>query len=213
MERMTGGDLVTTDFFLDFDFRLEWKMTASVNTGVRYMLVEIFGQVPMGLEYQIIDNVHNSIGLKGGKLRHTGALDLVYPVGDNAKLRVGDPLNKIEEPWNEGRVRVQGTHVEHWLNGEKVLEFELGPKILQTALANRAQQKPRDVAHEVLPRTYGMKSRTRLSIVDQGYEVSFRNLKVLPLAPQAVILPPGAGVRPGTAPGTVPNPLLLPRGN
>jgi hypothetical protein len=208
MERMTGGDLVTMDFFWDFDFRFEVKMTASANSGVRYMLVENFGQVPVGLEYQIIDDVHNSIGLKGGKLRRTGALDLVYPVGENAKLRTGDPLNKTGDPWNEGRILVQGTHVEHWLNGEKVLEFELGPKIRQNALANRMQQKPRDVAHEVLPATYGMKSRTRLSIVDQGYEVAFRNLKVLQLAPQAVLLPGGA-TRPG---GTVPNPLLIPRG-
>ena len=209
MERMTGGDLITTDFFTDFDFRFEWKMSASANSGVRYMQVEIFGQVPVGLEYQIIDDTHNSISLKGGKLRRTGSLDNIYPVGENAKLRIGDPLNKTGDPWNEGRVLVQGTHAEHWLNGEKVLEYELGPKVRQTALANRAQFQPRDQMREVLPPTYGMKSRTRLSIVDQGYEISFRNLKVRPLPPQAMILPGGGAVRP---PGNVPNPLLLPRG-
>ena len=198
MERMTGGDLVTLDFFWDFDFRFEFKMSASANSGVRYMLVEIFGQVPVGLEYQIIDDVHNSIGLKGGNLRRTGALDSIYPRRENARLRVGDPLNKSGDPWNEGRVVVQGTHVEHWLNGEKVLEYELGPAIRKIAIANKMQ----------VPATYGLKSRTRLSVVDQGYEVSFRNLKVLTLAPQAMVLPGGA-VRPG---GTVPNPLLIPRG-
>ena len=181
MERMTGGDLVTLDFFWDFDFRFEFKMSASANSGVRYMLVEIFGQVPVGLEYQIIDNVHNSISLKGGALRRTGALDNIYPVGENAKLRVGDPLNKSGDPWNEGRVVVRGTHVEHWLNGEKVMEYELGPAIRRIAMANKMQ----------VPATYGMKSRTRLSVVDQGYEVSFRNLKVLQLAPQAVVIPGG----------------------
>ena len=197
MERMTGGDLVSMDFFWDFDFRFEWKMTAAANSGVRYMLVEIFGQVPIGLEYQIIDDMHNSISLKGGKLRRTGALDDIYPVGENAKLRVADPLNKSGDPWNEGRVVVQGKHVEHWLNGEKVLEFELGPQIRKIAEANRLR----------VPATFGLKSRTRLSIVDQGYEVSFRNLKVLTLAPQAVVIPGGGPARPG---GTVPNPLLLP---
>ncbi len=208
MERMTGGDLVTLDFFTDFDFRFECKMTASANTGVRYMMVEIFGQVPVGLEYQVIDDLHNSISLKGGKLRRTGSLDNIFPVADNAKLRVSDPLNKSGDPWNEGRILVQGTRVEHWLNGDKVLEYELGPKIRQIALANRAKSQSKDVLREVLPPTFGMKSRTRLSIVDQGYEVSFRNLKVLALPPQAMILPPGAGVRPA---GNVPNPLLLPR--
>jgi hypothetical protein len=200
MERMTGGDLVTTDFFLDFDFRFEWKMTASAKSGVRYMLVEIFGQVPTGLQYQIIDDVHNSISLKGGRLRRTGALDNIYPVGENAKLRVADPLNRSGDPWNEGRVVVRGTHVEHWLNGDKVLEYELGPQIRRIAMANKM----------AVPVMYGMKARTRLSVVDQGYEVSFRNLKVLSLAPQAIILPPGVGA---TRPGAVPNPLLLPRGN
>ncbi len=209
MERMTGGDLATMDFFTDFDFRFEWKMSASANSGVRYMLVEIFGQVPVGLEYQIIDDTHNSISLKGGKLRRTGSLDNIFPAGDNAKLRIGDPLNKTGDPWNEGRILVQGTHVEHWLNGEKVLEYELGPKVKQTALANRAQFQPRDIMREVLPATYGMKSRTRLAIVDQGYEISFRNLKVLALPPQAMILPGGGAVRPA---GNIPNPLLLPRG-
>jgi hypothetical protein len=208
MERMTGGDLVTLDFFWDFDFRFEWKTTASANSGVRYMLVEIYGQVPVGLEYQIIDDLHNSISLKGGKLRRTGSLDGIYPVGDNAKLRVGDPLNKIADPWNEGRVIVQGTHVQHWLNGEKVLEYELGPQIRKIALAYRTQFKPADLMREVLPTTYGLKSRTRLSIVDQGYEIAFRNLKVRQLAPQAIVLPGNGAVRPG---GTAPNPFLIPR--
>ena len=192
MERMTGGDLVTLDFFWDFDFRFEFKMSASANSGVRYMLVEIFGQVPIGLEYQIIDDVHNSIGLKGGKLRRTGALDNIYPVGENAKLRVADPLNKSGDPWNEGRVVVRGMQAEHWLNGEKVLEYQLGPAIRKIAVAKKMQ----------VPATYGIKTRTRLAIADQGYEVAFRNLKVLQLTPQAVVIPGGK----------VPNPLLLPRG-
>ena len=201
-DRMTGGDLVTMDVFWDFDFRFEWKASTAANSGVRYLLIENSGQVPMGLEYQILDDIHNSIGLKGGRLRRTASLDAVYPVGENAKLRMGDPLNKIGDPWNEGRIVVQGMHVEHWLNGEKVLEFELGPKIRQTAVANRTQLKPRDLMQETLPMTYGMKNRTRIAILDQGCEIAFRNLKVLQLAPQAVVLPSGS----------VPNPLLLPRG-
>lgn len=187
-DRMTGGDLVTMDFFWDFDFRFEFKMTMAANSGVRYMLTEVFGQVPIGLKYQIIDDVHNSVGLKGGNLRRTGALDNIFPRGENAKLRTADPLNKIGDPWNEGRIVVQGTHVEHWLNGDKVLEFELGPKLRQFAVANKMQ----------VPASFGMKSRTRLSIADLGTEVAFRNLKVLPLAPQAVIIPNGGKASPLT---------------
>jgi|LakMenEpi03Aug12_release.lakeMendotaPanAssembly.Ray.scaffolds.fasta_scaffold05117_13 hypothetical protein len=185
-DRMTGGDLVTMDFFWDFDFRFDFKMTAAANSGVRYMLTENFGQAPVGLEYQIVDDVHNSIGLKGGNLRRTGALDNIFPRGENAVLRTADPLNKIRDPWNEGRIVVQGAHVEHWLNGEKVLEFELSAKVRQSAVANKMQ----------VPASFGMKGKTRLSIMDQGTEVAFRNLKVLPLAPQAVIIPGGETVRP-----------------
>ena len=101
-------------------------------------------------------------------------------------LRTADPLNKVRDPWNEGRIVVQGAHVEHWLNGEKVLEFELSAKLRQFAVANKMQ----------VPASFGMKGKTRLSIMDQGTEVAFRNLKVLPLAPQAIVIPGGETVRP-----------------
>lgn len=195
-DRMTGGDIVTLDFYQDFDFRFEWKTTVAANSGVRYMMVERLGEVPVGLEYQIIDDVHNSISLKGGLLRRSGSLDNVLPVGANAKLRVADPLNRIGDPWNEGRILVQGTHVEHWMNGEKVLEFTLGPQLRRIAETNKMR----------VPTTFGMKSRTRIAILDQGTEIAFRSLKIRALPPQAILLP--GSTRPS---GNVPNPLLIPR--
>lgn len=198
MEKMTGGDLITLDLFWDFDFRFEWRATASADSGIRYMLGEAIGQTLTGLEYQIIDDVHNSASLKGGVLRRSGALDNILPVGSSAKLRSADPLNKTGDPWNEGRILVRGNHVEHWMNGDKVLEFELGPALRQAAVAHKMK----------VPAFFGMKTRTRICILDQGFEIAFRNLKVRPLVPQATTAP----VQPGTAqPGrTAPNPLLLP---
>ncbi len=196
MEKMTGGDIITLDFYWDFDFRFEWKTTVAANSGVRYMMVERVGEIPVGLEYQIIDDVHNSISLKGGLLRRSGSLDNILPVGANAKLRTADPLNRVGDPWNEGRILVQGTRVEHWMNGEKVLEYGLGPQLKKIAEANKTR----------VPLTYGQKSRTRIALLDQGTEIAFRNLKIRPLAPQAMVIPGTA--RPG---GTVPNPLLIPR--
>lgn len=201
MDQMTGGDLITNEVYWDFDFRFEWKATVSADSGIRYMLIEASRQTPAGLDYQIIDDVHNTIGLKGGPLRRSGALDNVLPVGPNAKLRSADPLNDISDPWNEGRIVVQGTHVEHWLNGEKVLEFELGPQLRRLAEANKMK----------VPAAFGMKNRTRICILDQGTEIAFRNLKIRPLVPQAVVAPP-PGTRPAQPGGTVPNPLLLPPG-
>jgi Domain of Unknown Function (DUF1080) len=198
MEKMTGGDIITLDFYWDFDFRFEGNTTVAANSGVRYMMVERVGEIPVGLEYQIIDDVHNSISLKGGPLRRSGALDNILPVGANAKLRTADPLNRIGDPWNEGRILVQGTRVEHWMNGEKVLEYALGPQLKRIAEANKMR----------VPLTYGMKTRTRVALVDQGTEIAFRNLKIRPLAPQAMVIPGAGTTRPG---GTVPNPLLIPR--
>ena len=193
MEKMTGGDLITLEAYWDFDFRFEWKATASADTGIRYMLLDAGNQTLAGLEYQIIDDVHNSTSLKGGLLRRSGALDNLLPVGPNAKLRSADPLNKTGDPWNEGRILVQGNHVEHWMNGEKVLAFDLGPQLKRLAESRKLK----------VPAFFGMKNKTRLSLLDQGLEVAFRNLKIRPLIPQAVGLP----AQPGR---TVPNPLLLP---
>ena len=193
MEKMTGGDLITLEAYWDFDFRFEWKATASADSGIRYMLLDAGSQTLVGLEYQIIDDVHNSISLKGGLLRRSGALDNLLPTGPNAKLRSADPLNKTEDPWNEGRILVQGNHVEHWMNGEKVLEFELGPQLKRLAESRKMK----------VPAFFGMKNKTRISILDQGFDVAFRNLKIRPLVPQAV----GVPAQPGRA---APNPLLLP---
>ena len=199
-DRVTGGDLITTEMFLDFEFRFEWKASVSANSGVRYMMTSAIGQTPSGLEYQIVDDVHSPLGLKGGALRRSAALDNVLPAGPNARLRSADPLNKVGDPWNEGRIVVQGSHVEHWLNGDKVLEFELGPALRKTAESNKNR----------VGLSFGMKTKTQLALLDEGTEVAFRNLKVRPLAVQAIVRPPTGG--PATTPSrTVPNPFLIPR--
>jgi hypothetical protein len=208
MDRMTGGDLVTLETFWDFDFRFEWKATVSANGGVRYMLAQAIGQTPVGLEYQIIDDVHASVGLRGGLLRRSGALDNILPVGANARLRTADPLARKGDPWNEGRILVQGTRVEHWLNGDKVLSFDLGPQ-LRTLAEKNAERGGRFGPY------FGSKVKTALCILDEGTEIAYRNLKIRPLVPQAVIAtptgqrPPGSPQpNPGTRPG-VPDPFLI----
>jgi hypothetical protein len=207
MDKVTGGDLATVEQFWDFDFRFQWKATVSANSGVRYLVNAQVGQPATGLEYQIIDDVHNSLSLKGGPIRRTAALDNILPPGSNAQLKVGDPLMKKADPWNEGRIILQGNRVEHWLNGEKVLEFNLGPQLRMTADRNYNKDEILAVRPHAL---FGMKGKTPIVLVDQGTEVAFRNLKVRPLAPQAVA-PAGAQTNPayGQRSG-VPNPFLLP---
>lgn len=211
MDRTTGGDLISVGQFWDFEFRFEWKSTVSANSGIRYLVSQSGRSTPSGLEYQIIDDVHNSIGLKGGPLRRSGALDNVLPVGGNARLRTADPLSggKREEPWNEGRIVVQGNTVQHWLNGELAVEFQLGPQLRQLAEKNRTSEDKSPRPHAL----FGMKTKTNIVILDEGTEVAFRNLKVRQLSPKAVVSP--GTTRPTTTPTTaspasIPNPFLLP---
>ncbi len=216
MDRVTGGDLMTSEQYFDFEFRFEWKTAASSESGVRYLVAEQIGRSPEGLEYQIIDDIHNSRGLKGGPIVRSGSLEGVLPPGANGKLRNADPLQGIREAWNEGRIVVQGTKVQHWMNGEMVLEFELGNELRKTAAAARAR----------IGMTWGSKRLTRIAILDQGTEVAYRNLKIRVLNPAAAATPtPKTAVptavpaipaipatpRPPTPPVAPLNPYLLPK--
>ena len=197
-DRMTGGDLITSEGYYDFEFRFDWKATAAAESGVRYMVTEAIGKSPDGLEYQIIDDVHNSKGLKGGGIMRSSSLEGVIPPGSNAKLLSADPLERRGDPWNEGRIVVQGAQVQHWLNGEKVLEFTLGPTVRNTAAASGLKVGP----------GWGMKKLTKIALMDQGTEIAFRNLKLRVIAPTAGLTRPGAA--PGTRPAPPVNPYLLP---
>lgn len=174
MGKVTGGDLMTRETFLDFEFSFEWKLSVSANTGIRYLVRKGVDDAAVGCEYQIIDDVHHPEGLKGGPLRRTGALDGI--IAPSAGKRLNDP-----DQWNRGRIVVLGNHVEHWLNGQKVVEFDLGSR----ALISSAQ-----AARFKVPVGFGTKFRSAIVILDQGDEFALRNLKVRPLPPadQPVLL-------------------------
>jgi len=159
MGMVTGGNIITAELFLNFEFSFEWKLSVSGKTGVMYF-VSGTALKPVGFTYQIIDDTHHPDGLKGGPIRRTGALLGMIPPSDDKKLNPPDQ-------WNEGKIVVDGNHVEHWLNGGKVLEYELGsPELLKEAVASG------------LPRGYGRKMKTSLVLMDAGEEISFRNIKV-----------------------------------
>lgn len=160
--RQTGGDLVTTESFVDFEFVFEWRSSVSGTSGVLYFARGKVGGRPSGHEYQIIDDMRHPDGLKGGPLRRTAALYGILQPAENKVL--GDA-----GVWNEGRIVVRGTHVEHWLNGGKALEYELGSAaFMQAVRASGAKVAP----------NFGVKFRTSIVLLDEGDEVAFRNLKV-----------------------------------
>ena len=181
MGRVTGGHLITLEQYLDFDFSFEWKLAVSGKSGILYFAAGTAAK-PVGHIYSIIDDVHHPDGLKGGPIKRTGSLYGILPPAEDKKLNGPDK-------WNEGRIVVEGNHVEHWLNGEKVLEYTLGTPEFQTAVAaSGIKGGP----------MFGRKFKTALVILDEGEEVEFRNLKIRPIPPAAAA--GGAAVKPGAAP-------------
>ncbi len=165
--KATGGDLVTSEQFGDFEFKFDFKLAASAMSGVLYFARGGAGQKPTGHEYQVIDDVHHPEGLKGGPLFRTGALTGVLP--QKAGMNVLMAERPDEEQWNTGVISVLGNHVEHWLNGQKVLEYECGSAALKAAVtANKAK------VHTL----FGAKIKSSLAILDKGEEIAFRNIKV-----------------------------------
>jgi hypothetical protein len=110
--------------------------------------------------------------------------------------------------WNSGAIVVLGKHVEHWLNGDKVLEYELGSRELAEAVrTNKAK----------VSSTFGTKIKSSLAILDKGEEVAFRNLKIRvlpatpPPAPPPLAAPPAAAPAPAATPVPVsPKPSVVP---
>ena len=151
-----GGDILTTAQFDDFELSWEWAMPPKCNNGIKYFITESRPSA-IGHEYQMIDDT-----LAHDAASSTASFYLVVAPNEKKKVK---PFGE----WNSSRVLVQGNHVEHWLNGEKVLEYELGSKAV---LEQVAKTKFKGVAD------FGTKIRGHILLTYHNDECSFRNLKV-----------------------------------
>lgn len=190
-------DLISTEEFSNFQFEFDWRISQGGNSGVKYLVREDrpagwekaymdyeaeelrkaglkeaeisvslnpaqWSHMAMGFELQLIDDALNP-DAQGPPNRKTGAVyDLMAPLRSPAK-----PAEKF----NHARITVQGHHIEHWINGVKVLEFERsGPQI--TTLIRQSKFNHLD--------GFGLNSRGHIALQDHGDEVWFKNLKILP---------------------------------
>ena len=155
----SGGNLITREQYADFELRLEWKISKEGNSGVIYRATEE-GDEPYqtGPEYQLLDNdAHRE---NGSPLNWTGALYGLY-AADAEPLPVGE--------WNTTRIVVSGDRVEHWLNGERVVDCEMGSddwndKVAGTKFANWSG--------------FAKHRRGHIALQDHGHPVWFRNIKI-----------------------------------
>jgi len=109
------GDLLTTDQYGDFDLSFEWKLSRGGNAGVFYRGTEEYDHIYWSApEYQLLDDAHHADGRS--RLTSAGADYALYPPPAG--------IVKPAEEWNSSRIVARGNHVEHWLNGQKVVEYD-----------------------------------------------------------------------------------------
>jgi hypothetical protein len=157
-----GGDILTTATFTDFEFAWEWKLSPKGNTGVKYFVDERRGNATgaIGHEYQLIDDEGYDVEPLSAKQKTGGWYDVMPPRSAAAK-----PIGQ----WNQSRILVRGTHVEHWLNGTLVAQFETNSA---ESAAGIAASKFKDVAG------YADKIPTPILLQDHSTVAWFRNLKI-----------------------------------
>ena len=155
-----GGEIISDDQFNDFDLQWEWKLASAGNSGVKYFVIESRNEA-LGHEYQMIDDERAPGVDKGNRKQLTAAFYAVL-------APVHPPIKPPGEV-NSSRVVVKGNHVEHWLNGAKVLEYECGSEAVKAAVA---ASKFKDKAG------FGDKVKGHILLQDHNSEVWFRNVKI-----------------------------------
>ncbi len=151
-----GANLNSTQDFLNFELEFEWKVAPGTNSGLKYRY-----SGGIGPEYQILDDEG---GHAGGKEK--GVTASLYEI----KAPTGKVLKPVGE-FNQSRVVARGNHLEHWLNGVKVVEIDIDTPEWAEAKAGSKFKDKEGFATKPGP----------IHLQDHGGEVWFRNLRIKPL--------------------------------
>ncbi len=155
-----GGDIITTRSFKDFELSIQFKISEGSNSGIKYFLLP---NTSIGCEFQIIDDMRHpdaKLGVSGN--RETGSLYDIMPADP-------DKPYKSAGEWNTARIVVQGNHVEHWLNGVKILEYERGSEAFKEAIAKSKFNTTQGFAEA---------ASSPILLQAHGDKVTFRNIKI-----------------------------------
>jgi hypothetical protein len=154
------ADLITAGEYENFDLSLDWKISPQGNSGIIYMVTEEYPAAYLsGPEYQIIDDVHFPEHLE--EWQKTGAN---YAM-DAAPAAAPNPAGE----WNHTRIVVNNGHVEHWLNGKKIVDYQLWTNEWK---AKKASGKWKDAAG------YGQSKKGHIDLQDHGSEAWFKNIEI-----------------------------------
>ncbi len=158
-----GGDIITVNEYSNFDLSVDFNIEPGTNSGVKYFFIKYEKGGWLGMEYQIIDD-------KGwpGKLepwQHTGCN---YAMQVPATI----PVKPVGQ-WNTTKIVVKGAHVEHWLNGKKILEYQLwSPEWEKQKASGKWKDHP----------GYGMNKTGHIALQYHGGDVWFRDIKLKKLS-------------------------------
>ncbi|MCX6895924.1 MAG: DUF1080 domain-containing protein [Verrucomicrobia bacterium] len=176
-EATAGGDIITRERYSNFELVADFKITPGANSGIKYFVQPNLSPIDkqtgkptivgsaIGCEFQILDDARHpdaKLGRDGN--RTIGSLYDLIPA---AASKQPNPIGE----WNTARILVQGNHVEHWLNGLKVVEYERGSAAFHDTVA---QSKYKNIP------SFGEWPDGHILLQDHGNEVSFRNIKIRP---------------------------------
>ena len=159
-----GGDVVTDEQFDNFELELEWRISAAGNSGIFFRVSEKY-RFPWdtGPEMQVLDNAEHPDGRS--PLTSAGSNYALHAAPRDATVPVG--------LFNQVRIVANGDHVEYWLNGKKVVEYEFNSPEWKTLIANSKFKS--------MP-NYGRMKTGHIVLQDHGDKVWYRNIKIRPLA-------------------------------
>jgi hypothetical protein len=155
-----ANDIASKDQFGDFELELEWKIGDASNSGVFYRGTNEFNQIYWSApEYQLLDNVNAADNKKDNHL--AGSVYDLYAAPKEAVR----PANQ----WNQTRIVARGSHVEHWLNGKKVVDADLAsPEIKALIAASKFKAYPR----------FAQEREGHVALQFHGDEVAYRNVRI-----------------------------------
>jgi hypothetical protein len=155
-----GGDIVTAQQYADFELRLQWKVAPRGNSGIMFRVSEDYEEsYTSGPEMQVLDDAGHGDGTS--RLTAAGSNYAIHAVSAGIVRPAGQ--------WNDVRLIVRGAHVEHWLNGTKVVEYELWSDDWRRLVqASKFVQWPQ----------YGMSRRGHIALQDHGDTVAYRSIRL-----------------------------------
>ena len=153
----TSKDIITKDQFENFELSFQWKISAKGNSGLMFHVIEVGDETyESGPEYQILDNAHGEPPPQQAAslfALYAPSMDMTRPPGD----------------WNQAKIRVDHGHVEHWLNGMKVVEYDLASPDFKARVAkSKFKQWPQFAAAKT----------GHIALQNHGDAVWFRDLKI-----------------------------------